>query len=144
MNENKEGLGAHIAARLACLNLIAAHAKFIDEGEASQTVSLFTDDCEIVLGPKTIKGVNALRAAMTAREADRERKTLHISTNVQFSEVSEEVVVSSSLLQLYVLNPEPAPLAPHAIIKCDDRFERGGDGQWRFARRALSLIAGKA
>lgn len=143
MNEKNEVFGAHNAARLACLNVIAAYAKFIDDGEASRTVSLCTDDCEIVVGPNTIKGIDAFRAAMTKREADRERKTLHIWTNIQFSEVSEEVLVSVSLLQLYVLNPEPVPIAPSAIIKCDDRFERGNDGQWRFARRALSLIVGK-
>ena len=37
MNEKKEVFGAQIAARLACLNLIAAHAKLIDEGEAILT-----------------------------------------------------------------------------------------------------------
>jgi ketosteroid isomerase-like protein len=144
MNEKKEVFGAQIAARLACLNLIAAHAKLIDEGEASQTVAQFTDDCEVVVGPNIIKGINAFRGAMTAREANRERKTLHVWTNIHFSDVSEEVVVASSIIQLYILNPEPVPLAPSSLLKCDDRFERGGDGQWRFARRALNLIVGKA
>jgi hypothetical protein len=143
MNENKGGLEAHSAARLACLNLIAAHAKYIDEGRASQTVALFTEDCEVVVGPNTIKGISAFRDAMAAREANRERKTLHVWTNIHFSEVSEKVIVASSVIQLYVLNPEPVPLVPSSLLKCEDRFERGADGEWRFGRRELSLIVGK-
>jgi hypothetical protein len=143
MNDKKELLDAQIDARLACLNLITAHASFIDGGEASKTVALFTDDCEVVVGPNTIKGINAFRAAMAGREANKERKTLHVWTNVYFSEVSEEVVVASSVVQLYLLNPEPAPLEPNSLLRCEDRFVRGADHQWRFARRALHMIAGK-
>jgi ketosteroid isomerase-like protein len=143
MNDKKEVLGAQLDVRLACLNLIAAHAKLIDGGEASKTVPLYTDDCEVVVGPHTIKGIDAFRAAMTAREANVERKTLHVWTNVHFGEVSEDVVVASSVIQLYVLSPEPVALAPTSLLKCDDRFARGSDGQWRFARRVLLLIAGK-
>jgi hypothetical protein len=43
---------------------------------------------------------------------------------------------------LFVLGAEEPP-APTAIIRCNDDFVCLDDGEWRFQRRSLSVVAGK-
>jgi len=34
------------------------------------------------------------------------------------------------------------PLVPSALIRCTDEFVRVDEGEWRFSRRSLVVIAG--
>jgi hypothetical protein len=129
------------AGRLACLNLVHAYNNYIDTGHADRVPELFTDDAVLDVG-RALTGIDAIRAAMQARAANTERRTTHVISNVQFTDVGERTAATTSVLLLFVLDATD-PLAPTAIIRCKDEFVRFDNGEWRFRRRSLSVVAGK-
>jgi ketosteroid isomerase-like protein len=128
--------------RLACVNLIHAYNNYIDTGHADQVPELFTDDAVLDVGRATLKGIDAIRAAMQARAANTERRTTHLTSNLQFTDIGEQIAAATSVVLLFVLGTEEPP-APTAIIRCNDDFVCLDDGEWRFQRRSLSVVAGK-
>jgi ketosteroid isomerase-like protein len=130
------------AQRLACLNLIHAYNNYIDTGHADHVPELFTDDAVLDVGRATLKGIDAIRAAMQARAANIERRTTHLTSNLQFTDIGEQTAAATSVVLLFVLGTEEPP-APTAIIRCNDDFVCLDDGEWRFQRRSLSVVAGK-
>ncbi len=128
--------------RLACLNLIHAYNNYIDTGHADRVPDLFTDDAVLDVGGRKLTGIDVIRAAMKARAANTERRTTHLTSNVQFSDVGERAAAAASVLLLFVLSASE-PLAPTAILRCEDEFVCRNDSEWRFKRRSLSIVAGK-
>jgi len=127
--------------RLACLNLIHAYNNYIDTGHADRVPELFTDDAVLDVGGRALTGIDVIRAAMKARAANTERRTTHLTSNVQFGDVGERAAAAGSVLLLFVLDATD-PRAPTAIVRCKDAFVRLDDGEWRFRRRSLSVVAG--
>jgi ketosteroid isomerase-like protein len=128
------------AARLACLNLIHAYNNEIDTGHADRVPELFTDDGVLAIG-RTLTGIDAIRAAMQARVDNTARRTTHLTSNVQFTDVGDRFAATTSTVLLFVLGADGPP-APAAIIRCNDEFIRVDAGEWRFRRRSLSVVAG--
>ena len=127
--------------RLACLNLIHAYNNYVDTGHADRVPDLFTDDAVLDVG-RALTGIETIRAVMRARAANTERRTTHVSSNVQFTDVGERTAAATSVLLLFVLDGND-PRAPSAIIRCKDEFVCLEDSEWRFKRRSLSIVAGK-
>jgi hypothetical protein len=138
---NHAGTEGFAPERLACLNLVHAYNNCIDTGHSDRVPELFTDDGVLDVG-RAVTGIDAIRSVMKARALNTERRTTHVTSNVQFTEVEPRTAATTSVLLLFVLNAEE-PLAPAAIIRCNDRFLRLDTGEWRFTRRSLSVIAGK-
>src|SRR5216683_1883718 len=105
------------AQRLACLNLIHAYDNYIDTGHADQVPELFTDDAVLDVGRATLKGIDAIRAAMQARAANTERRTTHLTSNLQFIDIGEQTAATTSVVLLFVLGTEAKP-APSACRHC--------------------------
>jgi hypothetical protein len=125
---NHAGTEGFAPERLACLNLVHAYNNCIDDG--------------VLDVGRAVTGIDAIRSVMKARALNTERRTTHVTSNVQFTEVEPRTAATTSVLLLFVLNAEE-PLAPAAIIRCNDRFLRLDNGEWRFTRRSLTVIAGK-
>jgi hypothetical protein len=126
---------------LACLNLVHAYNNYVDTGHADRVPELFTDDAVLDVG-RRVAGIDAIRIVMQARAANIERRTTHVTSNVQFTDVGQRSAAATSVVVLFVLNTEE-PLAPAAIIRCNDEFVRLDNSEWRFARRSLSVVAGR-
>jgi len=134
-------MGDLTGARLACLDLVHAYNNHIDTGHADRVPDLFTDDAVLDVG-FALTGIDAIRAAMQARAANTERRTTHVTANVQFTDVGDRTATTTSVLLLFVLDDDE-PGAPTAIIRCEDDFVHSDDGGWRFQRRSLSVVSGK-
>jgi hypothetical protein len=134
------GTEGFTAERLACLNLVHAYNNYIDTGHADRVPELFTDDAVLDVG-RALTGTDAIRTAMQARATNTERRTTHVTSNVQFTDIGESTAATTSVLLLFVLDNDPP--APTAIIRCEDEFVRLDTNEWRFQRRTLSVVAGK-
>jgi hypothetical protein len=127
-------------ARFACTDLVHAYNNLIDTGHADRVPDLFAADAVLDLGFE-LTGIDAIQAAMEARAANTQRRTTHLTSNLQFREVSDRTAAATSVLVLFVLGDDPP--TPSAIIRCNDEFVRPGGDEWRFSRRSLSVISGK-
>jgi hypothetical protein len=134
------GTEGFTAERLACLNLVHAYNNYVDTGHADRVPELFTDDAVLDVG-RALAGIDAIRVAMQARAANTERRTTHVTSNVQFTDIGKRTAATTSVLLLFVLDEDPP--TPTAIIRCDDEFVRADDNEWRFRRRMLTVVSGK-
>jgi ketosteroid isomerase-like protein len=130
-----------MAERLACISLVHAYNNDIDTGHAERVPDLFADDAVLEMG-RGLTGSDAIRAAMQARAANTERRTTHVTSNIQFTDVGARTAATTSVLLLFVLDAD-VPRAPNAIVRCNDEFIRLDNGEWHFKRRSLSIVAGK-
>jgi hypothetical protein len=126
--------------RLACIDLVHAYNNFIDTGHADRVPDLFVDNGVLDLGRGPM-ALDTIRAAMQARAANTERRTTHVTSNLQFTDIGERTASTTSALLLYVLDDD-GPGAPRAIFRCHDELARLDTGEWRFTRRSLALVAG--
>jgi hypothetical protein len=129
------GVEGFAAERLACLNLVHAYNNYIDTGHADQVPDVFADDAVLEVG-RALTGIDAIRVAMEARAANSERRTTHVTSNVQFTDIGERTATTTSVVLLFVLDADD-PRAPAAIIHCKDEFARLDNSEWRFTRRSL-------
>ena len=134
---------AALTAIAACQDVMHAYAELVDSGRASRVVELFTDDATFEPVPgRTVRGRHQLARVFAAREANTERRTLHIVANPVVV-VDGETATGHSTFLLFILGePRSAGVAPDALVYCADRFERGEDGRWRIADRRLQTLAG--
>jgi uncharacterized protein (TIGR02246 family) len=130
-----------LAAEFACRDLIHAFVRHIDQGAASAAAGLFTDDAEMGGAGQSIRGRDAIRRMLAAREADTSRRTCHQVTNVMFELTGPDTAIAHSLLCLFVLGVSEEPTI-RAISEFDDEFARDAEGYWRFVRRQATILAG--
>jgi len=135
------GTEGFAAERLACINVVHAYNNAIDTGHAERVPSLFTIDAVLEVGGWALTGYDAIRSAMEARAANTARRTTHVTSNVEFTSVGARTAAATSVVLLFVLGSE-TPLVPSALIRCTDEFVRVDEGEWRFSRRSLVVIAG--
>ena len=80
-----------------------------------------------------------------AREANRNRRTIHCLSNLQHLAISEAEHEIRANLTLYVLSDESAggPVPVQALAQVTDRY-REDQGKWLITSRETILLAGGA
>lgn len=128
-------------AWLACTDVITTFFRLVDDGQASKTLELFTDDAVMQVGETRLTG-EALQSAMRGREIDGVRR-VHFAAPSSFCLTADGEAEAETLLQLFVLGDEQAdgPQA-RALTRITDRLVRGEDQVWRVARRIVTVLAG--
>jgi hypothetical protein len=131
------------AVRVACLEVASRFYQVVDQGRATLATELLTADAELALGTERCVGTEQIAAAMAAREADVERRTMHITVPTSFRVLGPERAEAESQLQLYVLGTQGQD-GPHlsALSHVRDSFRRGQDRRWRLSRREINVIIG--
>jgi uncharacterized protein (TIGR02246 family) len=138
-----EGGDAALRAQAACLELIASSFAWVDEGHATAVAELFTEDGVQAVNGAASVGRQQIRAALANREADSERRTLHVVTNTKFRAVTSDHAAADSIITLYLLSsPAPERLRPRALSLLEDQFVCL-DEVWRLARRTVTILAGQ-
>jgi hypothetical protein len=103
----------------------------IDAGRARSAGDWFTGDAVFETSTSRAKGLEAVKAFLAAREADTERRTLHVLSNIRASRTSAGDAEIDGVLFVYVPGTaEPGPpwvlqhVAPvhHVLRSVDDRW----------------------
>lgn len=90
----------------------------------------------------TLKGAEAVRAAMHRREDDVERRTVHVPGG-SFRLPSADRVQGPTFLPMHDLDQDRS-VGPSArrLSLVGDQFATSHDGRWCFARRELTVLTG--
>ena len=113
--------------------LMANYCFYSDSGQAENYVNLFTEDCELDLGPHgQYRGKPAL-LELQRQKGGKSTPIRHHTTNIVIEINGDAAHVKSYVLVLNLQNGTPA------IIMSGHYFDRltKQDGQWRFRRRAV-------
>lgn len=130
-----------LRARAACLDIVSASLRLVDEKHALEVLSLYTEDAVMDLGGTELSGEN-LVAAMRTRETD-EVQRVHVPGQMEFWLDGPDRARVVTLLQLYNLGADQSVVPPVvALTRLDDHFVRSGSGVWRLARRVVRPLAG--
>ena len=113
--------------------LLANYCFFSDSGQAERHVALFTDDCELDLGPAGIYRGREELLELQRRKGGKVTPIRHHTSNIVIDLDGDMARARSYVLVLNVDNQPPAlVLSGHYF---DTLIKQ--DGQWRFHRRAV-------
>jgi SnoaL-like domain len=129
-----------------CTKLSIAYARHVDFKEYDRFVLLFSEEGELNVTGKTVRGRENLTRAMAARPENLHSR--HVLTNIYIRVINEDQAVGISYLTLYrhigegLKGNDSGPRiisGPAAIGHYEDRFVRTREG-WRFASRVLHFV----
>ncbi|MEU3986594.1 nuclear transport factor 2 family protein [Streptomyces sp. NPDC026672] len=130
---------ASVTDNLALTRLLTEIAWRIDHGDASGVWELFTEDGEMCLDGKVLRGREAIRLWGAERPAMR---SLHVHTNQRFTLTGDNTAEGACVLTVYLDMPGSADGAvPFAVGEETGHYVRTGDG-WRFASRTTRVLFG--
>ncbi len=133
------------ADKLDILELAARYNHAIDHGHAEAWAATFTDDgvFQVDKVPRA-QGRDALLAHVRKRVIDG-RSVRHWTSNAIIDGDDQNAHAQHARLRLYVAIYDTAHAlgAPFLLGEYDDRLVKQ-DGQWKFALRDLTTVAGKA
>jgi len=111
-----------LIARAACLDVVEAFYRLVDEGRAVEAGPLFTDDA-VLDTDRRYSGKEEIAGFLTARDK-RGSKSLHVLSGANFRLVNDGEVEVHAVVSLYVRAEDGSP-----------RFERAGMYNHRCVRR---------
>jgi hypothetical protein len=116
-----------------CMRLCHDFGYYMDYSDYPALVNLFAADAEWTRHGETLRGREAMQAAMKGRPADRFAR--HVTTNIHFLEVSAErakaVVLNISFFAKHLGDPPAALVAgQHMLLEFRDEYAVTAEG-WR-------------
>ncbi|MCH6172400.1 nuclear transport factor 2 family protein [Pseudonocardia alaniniphila] len=130
-----------LRARAACMDIVNASLRLVDEKRALSVLASYTEDAVMELGGAEVSG-EALEAAMRSRDNDDIRR-VHVPGQTDFWTEGPDRARAVTLLQLFNLGPDSSVVPPvAALTRLDDYFVRSDDSVWRLARRVVQPLAG--
>ena len=97
--------------------------------------ALFTEDAVLVGARFELVGVERIVRGLATVE--RYRATFHAVHNQTLELAGEEAAGETYCVAYHLLERDGRPLKLDWGIRYQDRYRRGSDGAWRFARREL-------
>jgi len=129
--------------RVAIEALCIEYFYLIDHGQAEKIADLFTENGVQDYGDgRKFVGRDAIRKNFAARS--KTIITRHITTNLRLVYESSNRVTGIRTFTHYSGEGAELPPAIPSVAEYEEIFERGSDGQWRFAyRKAISIFSKK-
>ena len=121
--------------RADCTALVMAYAVTRDQVDVAANLALFTENAVFKLGPREVKGHEAIGNFLRERG---KTPTRHLITTVHIKPISAERAVGTTyfLVLTSAENPNEAPVQVDGFIMAEyqDTFVKT-QGGWKFARR---------
>lgn len=123
-------------AQAMCEDVFHAFHSLIDEGRASEAITLFTEDGTLEVRGRRYEGRDAILGFLAEREARADRRTRHAGTNFRFRPKGADRADAVALLIVFAVDDRsPPPSAPEAVSDCEMTFRRDDNGRWRMSSR---------
>ena len=121
----------------ACMRLCHDFGYYLDYSDYPALANLFAPDGSWTRHGETLRGREAICAAMKGRPVDRFAR--HVTTNIHFAEVTADlasaVVLNISFFAKHLGAPPAALVAgQHMLLEFHDRYTRTAEG-WRIQAR---------
>jgi len=128
-----------VAIEAACARLVVSYTHLVDGGRAADIADLFAENGVWSSPQQRMKGRAALRAGFASRQAQTERTSRHVCTNLLVDVVDADHATGLVYLSLYRHDGDDVgPAVPALIGDYRDTFVRTPDG-WRFDERHLTV-----
>lgn len=131
-------------ARIRCEELFLDFHRFIDQGEATRALELFTEvpRPRFEVRGEVHLGTEALGAFLTAREQNTTRQTRHLASDFRFERLSDDEARATANLTLFHRGGgNGEELILEAIVDCELEYLRLESGDWRVSSRRHSRFA---
>jgi hypothetical protein len=127
-------------ARAACRQLLERLYAGVDAGRATDGLEVFAPDALMDMPSGAARGAEQIARALSAREAQTTRVTVHAIASFDFRLTSQREAAASGSLVVYAGAPGDLDRVPEALTRYAAEFHRGDDG-WRTARLEVRVIA---
>jgi hypothetical protein len=94
----------------ACVEIVHTLYADIDAGRASDAAVLFTHHAIFEAPTARHEGIGAIAGFLAARQANTERRSLHVLANLRATQLRDDVVAINALTMVYVPGPDDGPL----------------------------------
>ena len=130
---------------LAITSLSAEFGHLVDHGRATECEALFTADSRLVFGPGTPKpgtlaGLEAIRAFLTARQAQTHVTTRHVASNFRAVRLEGGDLELRSLITVFRSDDESRQPSIGTVADIFEIFRRDPDGSWKILERVTIPI----
>jgi len=130
------------------LALSAMSAEFgylVDHGRAIECEKLFTSNAQLIFGvgspkPGTLNGLEAIRAFLTARQAQTHVTTRHLATNFRLEWNGGPEARLESLLTVFRSDEATREPVVSVVADVQELFTRGEADRWRIQQRLTKPV----
>ena len=129
------GFEREVADRIEIRDLACRYARAVDRRDWALARALFTDDAVLVGARFELVGVERIVRGLATVE--RYRATFHAVHNQTLELAGDDATGETYCVANHLLERDGQPRKLDWGIRYQDRFRRGADGAWRFARREL-------
>jgi uncharacterized protein (TIGR02246 family) len=128
-----------VPAEAACRDLVYGYFACIDAGNATAALDLFTETAVMEAAGRLLEGRHAIAAALRARDANQDRRTRHVVTNLVVHVGGKGKASAKATLVLFVLSGK-TPTLPSRLSELDVEFVEEG-GVWKVANHSSRRLA---
>jgi uncharacterized protein (TIGR02246 family) len=128
-----------LSAEAACRDLVHGYFACIDAGKATTAVDLFTETAVMEAAGRMLEGRGAISAALGAREANQDRRTRHVVTNLVVHVDGDGRASARATLLVFVLSGK-TPTLPSLLSELHVEFVEEG-GAWKVANHSSRRLA---
>jgi hypothetical protein len=126
-----------------CEHLVKLYCHYVDHGQAERVGELFAKDGVWRGSQQEYHGLDEIQQALKTRQANQERMSRHICTNVLIEAVDSDHATGTAYLIVYrhdgKIGREVSPLpGPDVVGEYRDKFVRTSDG-WKIQERVTKL-----
>lgn len=118
----------------ACHEALVALLAAIDHGHATTAIDLFTEDASMQARGQQLRGHTEIAGFLAEREADTDRRTVHVLANETARQPSDNEIEIDALLVLLVHDPA-GTYAIDRVLDTSQRMRRTARG-WKIDYRS--------
>jgi hypothetical protein len=132
-----------VRGMLACQDLIIDSYERADAGHRRGMAELFEQDGSLTLNDAAVAGRESIREVLAARDADPDRRTMHVVANLKFDQLAEARMAEARIqvryaLIVFVLSVSGSgAFIPNSLAWVQDVLVRRGD-RWRLHSRTIT------
>ena len=133
-----------VRGAMACQNLIVDSYRRADAGNRQAMAELIEQDGSLAVDDAIVTGREAIREMLAARDADPDRRTMHVVANLIFDRLAEDSMKVRYVLIVFLLSASGSPaFVPNSLASVLDTLARRADRCWLTNRTITTAPGGR-